>query len=76
MIRTLPLGGPRPFSFALSHLSRFVGGHPMSRRSSQKKTPRTKITRKKSFDSTLAIHTPGQQQFAQIILRILRRIVR
>ncbi len=48
----------------------------MSMRSSQKKTSRTKNTHKKSFDSTLTIHTPGQQQFAQIILRILRRILR
>jgi len=41
-----------------------------------KSPSRNKNNRKKKFDSALVIHTPGQQQFAQIILRILRRIVR
>jgi len=47
----------------------------MSRRTSQKASRRP-VKRKKTFESSMAIHTPGQQQFAQIILRILRRIVR
>ena len=28
------------------------------------------------YDSALTIHTPRQQEFARIILRILRRILR
>jgi len=47
----------------------------MSRHTSQR-TSLAKSNRKKQFDSTIAIRTPGQQQFAQIILRILRRILR
>ncbi len=31
--------------------------------------------KQRRFDN-IVLHTPGQQQFAQIILRILRRIVR
>jgi len=47
----------------------------MSRRTSQKASRRP-VKQKKTFESSMTLHTPGQQQFAQIILRILRRIVR
>ncbi len=74
--RTFSLVGVRPFSFCpvpfcplLSEVT------PMSRRTSQKASRRP-VKRKKTFESSMTLHTPGQQQFAQIILRILRRIVR